>query len=64
MLERDPAKVAALRAVGRGFVVTAGDATSFADTAAAVDATVEALGGIDVLATSSASSTTTSGWVS
>ena len=31
--------------------MTEGDATSFADTAAAVDATVEAFGGIDVLAT-------------
>ena len=43
--------MAALRAAGRGFVVTGGDATSFADTAAAVDATVEAFGGLDVLAT-------------
>ena len=31
--------------------MTGGDATSFADTAAAVDATVEAFGGLDVLAT-------------
>jgi len=51
VMERDPAKAAALRAAGRGFVVAEGDATSFADTAATVDATVEALGGIDVLAT-------------
>ena len=51
VMERDRAKVAALRAGGRGVVVTEGDATSFADTAAAVDATVEAFGGIDVLAT-------------
>lgn len=51
VMERDPGKVAALRGAGRGFVVAEGDATSFADTAAAVDATVAALGGIDVLAT-------------
>jgi NAD(P)-dependent dehydrogenase (short-subunit alcohol dehydrogenase family) len=56
VMERDAAKVAALRAAplgaaGREIVVTEGDATSFPDTAAAVDATVEALGGIDVLAT-------------
>ena len=51
VMERDPAKAAALRAADRGVLVAEGDATSFADTAAAVDATVEALGGIDVLAT-------------
>jgi NAD(P)-dependent dehydrogenase (short-subunit alcohol dehydrogenase family) len=51
VLEREAGKVAALRAAGHGFVVTEGDATSFADTAAAVDAAVEAFGGIDVLAT-------------
>jgi NAD(P)-dependent dehydrogenase (short-subunit alcohol dehydrogenase family) len=51
LLERDPAKAAVLRAAGRGFVVTEGDATSFGDTTAAVDATVDAFGGIDVLAT-------------
>jgi NAD(P)-dependent dehydrogenase (short-subunit alcohol dehydrogenase family) len=51
VMERDPGKAAALRAAGRGFTVTEGDATSFTDTAAAVDATVEAFGRIDVLAT-------------
>ena len=49
ILERDPAKCAQLAASGHGFVVTAGDATSFADTAAAVAATCDELGGIDVL---------------
>ena len=51
VLERDPGKVSALRTADQGFVVTGGDATSSSDTAAAVDATVEAFGGIDVLAT-------------
>lgn len=49
VLELDPAKSAALRAAPQDFVVTTGDATSFADTAAAVTATCDQFGGIDVL---------------
>ena len=47
ILERNAEKCAELRSAR--FVVTAGDATSFVDTARAVEATVAALGGIDVL---------------
>jgi len=50
VMERDPAKAAALRDAGRGFVVVEGDATSSADNATAVAATVDAFGGLDVLA--------------
>jgi NAD(P)-dependent dehydrogenase (short-subunit alcohol dehydrogenase family) len=49
VLERDPDKCAELRAAGPGFVVTRGDATSPAETATAVSATVDAFGGLDVL---------------
>jgi NAD(P)-dependent dehydrogenase (short-subunit alcohol dehydrogenase family) len=49
ILERNPDKCAELDSAGRGFVVTAGDATSFADTHAAVDTATTAFGGVDVL---------------
>jgi NAD(P)-dependent dehydrogenase (short-subunit alcohol dehydrogenase family) len=49
ILERDRSKCDELRQAGHDFVVTAGDATSFGDTADAVTATCDELGGIDVL---------------
>lgn len=49
VLERDRDKCDELSAASHDFVVTAGDATSFADTVAAVAATCDAFGGIDVL---------------
>ena len=48
-LELDAAKCEALRAEVAGAVVTCGDATSWRDTDAAVAATVDAFGGLDVL---------------
>jgi phthalate 3,4-cis-dihydrodiol dehydrogenase len=49
ILERDPTKCDQLRASEHGFVVTRGDATSFADTATAVATTCDTFGGLDVL---------------
>lgn len=48
-LERDPEKCRRLRADLDGCVVTEGDATSLADSRRAVQATVSAFGGLDVL---------------
>jgi NAD(P)-dependent dehydrogenase (short-subunit alcohol dehydrogenase family) len=49
IMERDPAKCDELQSTAQRFVVTRGDATSFADTATAVTATCDELGGIDVV---------------
>lgn len=49
VLERDPAKCAALEAEGLGVLVTRGDATSWDDTHRAVDAAAAAFGGLDTL---------------
>jgi NAD(P)-dependent dehydrogenase (short-subunit alcohol dehydrogenase family) len=48
-LERDPVKAARLADDVPGCVVSRGDATALADARAAVDATVDAFGGLDVL---------------
>ena len=49
VLERSSEKCLELETAGRGFVVVEGDATSFADAHAAVDAATDAFGGLDVL---------------
>jgi NAD(P)-dependent dehydrogenase (short-subunit alcohol dehydrogenase family) len=49
VLELDPAKCADLERDRPGLVVTSGDATSWSDTRDAVDAAVDAFGGLDVL---------------
>lgn len=49
IMERDQTKCDELQSAEQPFVVTRGDATSFGDTATAVSATCDELGGIDVL---------------